>query len=110
MPLRHLTLTISGAFALFFFTCSPVQAMRVKNLDDITHQLVVASTPGDERVIELQPGEIFTTYSPAVSMRLITGPFPGTQTARYLDEFIIWPDGRLHIQKRRWPGHRAFGL
>lgn len=84
--------------------------MRVKNRDTVAHQLRIATTPGDERVIELEPGEIFRTYAPAVTLTLLTGPYPGTQKARYLDEYVIWPDGKLHIQKRRWPAHRAFGL
>lgn len=110
MPSFYSILTFFLVFVTFSFASTPAQAVRVKNLDDTAHQLAISSTPGDERVIELQPGEIFNTYSPSLTMKLLTGEHPSTQRGRYLDEYIIWPDGRLHIQKRRWPGHTAYGL
>lgn len=110
MPHSHSILAFFAGFVTFTLASVPAMAVRIKNLDDLPHQLAVSGTPGDERVIELAPGEIFNTYTPILHMRLLTGEHPSTQTARYLDEYIIWPDGKLHIQKRRWPGHRAFGF
>lgn len=110
MPYSRFIITFFSVFVTFCGFSSPAHAVRVKNRDDISHQLAVSSTPGDRRVLELRPGEIYTTYSPTVTLQLLTGEHPSTQTARYLDEFVIWPDGKMHIQKYRWPGHRSFGF
>lgn len=110
MPYTRISLFFIAVLAVFYTSTSPAWAVRVKNRDDIPHQLVVSTVPGDEKIVELAPGGIYLTRSPQVTLKLLTGEHPSTQTARYLDEFVIWPDGHLHIQKRRWPSHRAFGF
>ena len=108
MPNAPARLLFTGVFLVSAALSSSAEAVRVKNRDDVMHQLAVSSSSGDEQVIELQPGEIYNSYSPAMTLRLLDGEHPSTQRGRFLDEYVIWPDGRLLIQKHRWPGGTAF--
>lgn len=108
MPTSRSILLFFGLFVTFSAASAPAEAMRIKNRDDVPHQISLSANTGDERVVEIAPGSIYTTYSPAVTLRLLTGEHTSTHHARFMDEYVIWPDGQLHLQKRRWPEHRAY--
>ncbi len=103
-------LSCAAAFLIICGLSSAAEAVRVKNRDDRTHRLSVQTSGTQEQIVELAPGQIYFTYSPHVTLRLLSGEYPSHHMARYRDEYVIWPDGQMHIQKRRWPNHRSFGF
>ncbi len=107
MPSTSPIILFFGLFVTFCALSAPAEAIRIKNRDDIPHQVAFIEA-GSEHVVELPPGRIFTTHTPAATLRLLTGEHPSRHQARFSDEYTIWPDGHMHLQKRRWPEHRAF--
>lgn len=109
MPISRSILLFLGFFVTFSSLSAPAEAVRVKNRDDMPHRLSLSAYPGDARIIEIAPGDIYTTHAPAVTLRLLTdGRRIGTHRARFLDEYVIWPDGRMYLQKHRPLHNRHF--
>lgn len=97
MRIRHLALVTT--LGLFAFSASAMNS--VTNLDDQPHTLMIRAQGGAERAIEIPVGETarFNEYR---AQLYLSGQEERIQPFRMGDQFVIWKDGRLRIQRRQY--------
>ena len=86
---------ITALFAL------PASAMvSITNLDDQTHQVVMAETRGSKVTRMVDPDE--TVRIPAARGQIFIQAKPEhVLMIDYLDRLVIWPEANLQVQMRR---------
>ncbi len=104
-PMWYYTMIVPICLILW---AGSAEAVTVKNLDKVTHRISISyGTNQEETTAEIPPNGIYRTYGgPSVTVKIIGKPGDGVR-GRYWDELAIWPEGKLGIQKRRWPGGRT---
>lgn len=78
---------------------SPAQAISITNLDTIPHQLSL-SIANQPEIITIAPNETYRSNYPRLNMRLLDVAGANEIRAEDLEEYAIWPGGKLLIQKR----------
>lgn len=76
---------------------SPAYALSIKNLSG-TQQTLVMEQGGHRQAITLAPSA--TQYLVGGDMTLAM-PGQRPQQAKFEEEYVIWPDGQMIIQKRQ---------
>jgi hypothetical protein len=87
--------------ALSFFAFSAHAMNSVNNLDDQPHTLAIRSIGGATRTLEIPPSESvrFNEYRAEV---FLVGQEDRVQPSRMGDQFVIWKDGTLRLQRRQY--------
>jgi hypothetical protein len=96
---RLLTASILAGFALFASSASAMNL--VNNLDDQPHTFAVQSIGGATRTVTLQPKETFRFNEYRCQVYLV-GQEDRIQPSRMGDQFVIWDDGTLRLQRRQY--------
>jgi len=81
-------------------------AITLTNLDTAHHQVAVTGVGGETNVIEMEPGSTWQTFSPHVTLQLLTGKTCTAIRAQDQDDYAIWKGGEMGVQKRRKPEGR----
>ena len=84
------------AFLMLF--ASPAHAVTIKNLSGST-QVVVVEHGGASDEIVLEPGQSHHRFGAGIALMM-----PGQRPIRNVDpydQYAIWPEGKLYIQKRQ---------
>ncbi len=77
------------------------KAISIVNLDQVAHQISVSFAGESPRITEIAPNHTWRTASANAELRLLDGKTKRIIHARDNDEYAIWPEGRMGIQKRR---------
>lgn len=93
--MRLLLLLLLSLFAL-----PASAAVKVMNLDDIPHTIIV-NNGGERSEILLSPNQSYVTYGPMVDIN-VKGK-KRVIRAHVFGEYAIWGDGRLVLQMIREP-------
>ncbi|MBY0356352.1 MAG: hypothetical protein K2Q12_11590 [Rickettsiales bacterium] len=88
---------------LSVFATSAFALNTVTNLDNEPHRVVVRSIGGAERIIDL-PVNGTERYNEYQSNVYLTGQEARIQPSRMGDQFVIWDDGILRLQRRQYQG------
>lgn len=93
--------TAIALFGLSFSAFSAHAMNSVNNLDDQPHTLTIRAIGGETRTIEIQPSESvrFNEYRAEV---FLVGQEDRIQPSRMGDQFVIWQDGALRLQRRQY--------
>jgi hypothetical protein len=94
-------LAITTLFGLSLFSASAHAMNSVNNLDDQPHTLAIRAVGGETRTLEIQPSESvrFNEYRAEV---YLVGQEERIQPSRMGDQFVIWKDGQLRLQRRQY--------
>lgn len=76
---------------------NPAYALSIKNLSG-TQQVLVMEQGGQRQAITLMPND--THYLVGGDMTL-TMPGKPAKQVKFEEEYVIWPDGQMIIQKRQ---------
>ena len=89
-------------YILFFVTAilltSPAQALRLSNCDWDNPHTIGVNYPGDNTEITLEAGMNRTFKGRIIQLRAPDGTI--INSPRWDDEYCVWPDGKLRIQRR----------
>lgn len=100
MPIPRFDLLLIGVSLLTL--SAPAYAVSILNIDKQAHRVEILPSAGRQaHTVEIPPGRRADIGNIASQIRLVTGEQSGVQNARDLDEYVIWPGGKMYIQHRR---------
>lgn len=86
-----------SVFLAMALLAAPAHAVTVRNLSDSTQAVIVEQGSGRHELI-LPPGGV-RYYTGGAVILTVSGQRP--VRADFQDEYAIWPDGKLIIQRRQ---------
>lgn len=96
---RLLTASLLAGFS--FFASSAFAMNLVNNLDDQPHTLAVQSIGGETHTVTLEPGQSYR-FNEYRSQVYLVGQEERIQPSRMGDQFVIWDDSTLRLQRRQY--------
>ena len=81
--------------SLLALTVTPAFAISVVNLDKIERKVII-NNGGEVNEVVLIPNQVYRAYGPFMTLRVEGG---AEMRSDDNDEYVIWPNGRLAIQK-----------
>lgn len=94
--------TLSAVIALSLMT-SQAHAVRVSNLDEVTHTVVFEESQGSQHIRIVHPGETINSVAGVGWVYLQSDPSRRVRVEE-LDTMAIWPEDGIQIQMRRRRG------
>ena len=87
-----------SVLSMFAFSASAMNS--VTNLDEDSHTLLIESIGGAVRAVAIPPGQT-TRFNEYRAHLALQGQEERVQPMRMGDQFVIWGDGKLRLQRRQ---------
>lgn len=94
-------LLASAMLSLTFFASGAEAMNSVTNLDKQPHRVVLESVGGATHTLEI-PAQQTVRFNEYRANLYLKGEPERSQPSRMGDQFVIWEDGRLRLQRRQY--------